>query len=926
MTLTRAQVAIAAIKSIMNANPNVNFGLETFNAESGSSERGGHIAMSVGPLDETRWYNRNGTNVQQTRQQHIIGILDNHPFPGGGGTPLAEVLWEAYAYLGGHLVTQNYGGQGWDGGAEWSQPRADGCAEDPTGNTTSTKCRNYDGRYASPLALACQTAYIIYITDGDPSSDGDTLINNTNLTIQPPSGADIGQALDTSFGSNRLDELAEWMHENDINHGSVSDGHLAGKQNADLYFVGFGSGVGGTTRQLLVDAATKGGGDYFDANDTTSLTQSMQSALLSIQIGTSSFSAPALTVNAFNKLYNRDDIYFALFEPSTTVAWDGNIKKFSLCTAVQADGGSGPCEYGDVVDGSGNPVVGTDFRIIDNADSGWGSSNDGGNVLEGGIGAKLLALAPASRRLLTYLGAYSGLSTSSPATLLDVENTGTIFDAIDPAASGDPTILGLTAGASTTDVSTLIDWMNGVDAYDNYDNDGSTTDNRWIMGDPLHSPPISITYGKESDDDDKPVSKLLTSTNNGTIHMFNEYTGNEEWAFIPNEMLPFQYLLSQDDKGNHIYGVDSKLTIHVVDNDNDGIIEPADSDKVFLFVAMRRGRGNPSAAPFNNIYAFDITPSSILTSRSSTTGIAPKLIWVIEGGKGDYRRLAQTWSDPQVATIRVSCTGACTTPTRDVLLFAGGNYTGLESNATTPAADEGNAIFMADINDGSRLWWASNDTAKDGDAGDENLADLQLVDMDYPIPSRLALLDTNGDNAIDRFYVGDLGGQVWRFDLTENMTPGTASPNGNTNGFVFADLNCTRATSSPYARDCSANSKYDYRRFFYAPDVAALRDSTYANADYDIVTVSTGDRADPVDKLTGELTTPIQPIENAIYALRDINYSYGELSSPPKPIVEADLHNATADNISSATTTVANAAAGELATKKGWVVWLQESS
>lgn len=933
VTLSRKAAAIAAIKSILNANPNVNFGLEVFNAESGDEERGGHIAMSVGPLTEMRWYNMNGTNTEQTRHQHLEDILDNHPFPGGGGTPLADTLWEAYRYLGGHDVTNRYGKP--NSGGDWSIPRSDGCAEDPTANTNSTKCRAsaFDGRYASPLALACQTAYIIYLSDGAASSkDTGTEITAAKLTAQPPSGVDKGQVL-ASISGNPLDELSEWMHNNDINHGTVADGHLAGKQNADLYFIGFGdeivNGDSGdfTARNLLISAASKGGGSYYDAEDITSLTQAMQSALLSIQTGTSSFSAPALTVNAFNKLYNRDDIYFALFEPSTTVHWDGNIKKFKLCTAVQADNGSGPCEYGDVVDEFGNPIVGDDFRIIDTADSGWGGSNDGGDVLKGGVGAKLQALAPGSRTVYTYLDTtYSGLSSTSLGSLVEIETTGAAYDTFKQTGTGDPTLLGLPAAASDTDVQTLINWINGVDAYDKYNTDGDFTDNRWVMADPLHSPPIAVTYGKQSNDNDLPVIKLLTATNDGAIHMFNENTGNEQWSFIPGEMLPFQYELSQEDKGSHIYGVDNKIAIHIIDDDNDGIIEYGDGDRVYLFASMRRGRGNPTAAPFNNIYAFDITPTSALDTMNAESDITPKLMWVIEGGLGDYRRLAQTWSEPQVATIRVSCTGACTTPTRDVLLFGGGNYTGLESNATTPAADEGNAIFMASVEDGSRLWWASNTTAKDGDDGDQDLADLQLADMDYPIPSNLALLDTNGDSAIDRLYVGDMGGQIWRIDFAENMTPGTVSPNGGTKGYVFADVNCARASTSPYARDCTANSDYDYRRFLYAPDVAALRDTTYVNADYDIVTISSGNRADPVDKLT--ISSNIHPVENAIYAFRDFNYDYGPLASPPKPIVEADLHDATANLVVTGTggsTGTKQQAVAELSDRKGWYIWLQES-
>ena len=925
VTLSRKAAAIAAIKSIINANPNINFGLEVFNAESGSGERGGHIAMSVGPLTETRWYNMNGTNVEQTRKDHLFDILDNHPFPGGGGTPLAETLWEAYRYLGGHPVTNRYGVP--NGGGDWSIPRADGCAEDPTGNTNGVKCRNFDGRYASPLKLSCQTAYVIYLSDGEPSGDDDTLINSTNLTAQPPSGVDQGQAL-ASISGNRLDELSEWMHNNDINHGAAADGHLDGKQNADLYYIGFGQDVinnTGGARDLLQAAATKGGGDYFDANSITEVTQAMQSALLSIQTGTSSFSAPALTVNAFNKLYNRDDIYFALFEPSTTVGWDGNIKNFKLCTKAQSTATPPLCSYGEVVDAAGTPVVGTDYRIVDTASSGWSSSGDGGKVLKGGVGAKLLALAPSSRHLLTYLGSYTGLSSTSLAALEEIETSGNVYNAV-KQGSGDPEILGLPAGASNADVQKLINWMNGVDAYDKWDADGDTTDNRWIMADPLHSPPITVTYGKENDDDDQPVIKILVATNDGTIHMFNENTGNEQWAFTPKELLPYQYDLSQEDKGKHIYGIDNKIKVHVIDVDDDGIIEQSAGDRVYLFASMRRGRDNPTAAPFNNIYALDITPSSVLSTMNAETDITPRLMWVIEGGVGDYRRLAQTWSEPQVATIRVKCTGACTVPTKDVLLFGGGNTPGVENNATTPAADEGNAVFMASIENGSRLWWASNDTALDGSTPTPQAADLVLVDMDYPIPSNLALLDTNGDKAIDRLYVGDLGGQVWRIDFAENMEPGAASPNGSTNGYVFADLNCTRNASSPFTRDCSANAKYEYRRFFYAPDVAMVKDTTYLNADYDIVAIASGNRADPIDKLTSKLATPLHPVKNAIYAIRDVNYTYGPRANPPKPIVMSELHNATADDISSTTQATADTARADLIAKSGWFIWLQEST
>jgi type IV pilus assembly protein PilY1 len=39
--------------------------------------------------------------------------------------------------------------------------------------------------------------------------------------------------------------------------------------------------------------------------------------------------------------------------------------------------------------------------------------------------------------------------------------------------------------------------------------------------------------------------------------------------------------------------------------------------------------------------------------------------------------------------------------------------------------------------------------------------------MIYSIPSDIACIDTKGDNFIDRFYVGDMGGRIWRFDIKD---------------------------------------------------------------------------------------------------------------------------------------------------------------
>ncbi len=39
--------------------------------------------------------------------------------------------------------------------------------------------------------------------------------------------------------------------------------------------------------------------------------------------------------------------------------------------------------------------------------------------------------------------------------------------------------------------------------------------------------------------------------------------------------------------------------------------------------------------------------------------------------------------------------------------------------------------------------------------------------MKYSIPSDISRVDTNGDGYVDRLYVGDTGGLMWRFDIKD---------------------------------------------------------------------------------------------------------------------------------------------------------------
>ncbi len=76
-------------------------------------------------------------------------------------------------------------------------------------------------------------------------------------------------------------------------------------------------------------------------------------------------------------------------------------------------------------------------------------------------------------------------------------------------------------------------------------------------------------------------------TNDGGIHMFNAETGVEEWLFMPQELLANQMELMNNSSGKHLYGIDGHITHWIYDDDDDGIIEYADGDRVWIFFGMR---------------------------------------------------------------------------------------------------------------------------------------------------------------------------------------------------------------------------------------------------------------------------------------------------------------------------------------------------
>jgi type IV pilus assembly protein PilY1 len=590
----------------------------------------------------------------------------------------------------------------------------------------------------------------------------------------------------------------------------------AGKQNVRSYFIGLGSDfVDSNTNQLnaafgyLDTAATRGGGKAFQANDLNDLTTVLDKITNEITKDAASFAAPTVGVNAFNRTRNLDELYVSMFQPSATYHWPGNIKKYKLYNGAL---------YGkDSAQPNANPVVLSATPAVNPAtglfrDSSmelWSATLDGSNVQEGGAAAKLPD--PATRLLYTYLDA-----NKQPSAPVNVTGAGYLIDAANASVSDALLGTGVTGGPSRTQ---LIDWLHGIDVQDE-DGDNDVTDARKkVMGDPLHAQPAVVVYGGTALANNANDAVLYTVTNDGFLHAFDVVDGHELWAFIPEEMLGDQVGLYNDDNvTTRHYGLDGDVRVEKFDINSNGVVDG--SDRVLIYFGMGRGG--------NQYYALDVTNKT-----------QPKFAWSI--GSSVLTGVGQTWSPPVMAHVHIA-NPASTQNSQRLVLIMGGGYDPSEdgTDITGPyrvADTVGNHIYMVDALSGNLLWSA-------GPSG----ASLNLTRMDHSFPAGMTVIDLDGDGYADRMYAGDMGGQVWRFDINNGQ---------NTAGLVAGGV-----MASLGAHDDNPQLTANARRFYSPPDVALV--ASRGGQRFLNIAIGSGYRGHPLN--TG--------IQDRFYGLRDYNVSH----------------------------------------------------
>ncbi len=840
--ISRFQAVKEAMESIVTASSDINIGLMGFNGWGG-----------VGGING-RSPNYDGGQVLYamedigTARQPFIDLILEPGFVTNSWTPLSETYYEAIHYFGGK-----------------APPFGTLATANPRSVNASLQA---DSTYLSPITGECQANHIVFLTDGDPTRDtlsaaqltGLSGFTDTTCASTVETTVEGDQAI---IESNCLDRLSGWAFNNDVAE-EAGDAHR-NKQKIITNTIGFGDGLSQFAVAMLERTASNGGGAYYTAQNPNELTSKFNEIISGVMDKNTSFASPAVSVNAFNRSTHLNDLYFTLFKPATGSHWPGNLKKYKLKFELDADTGE---KTPFIADANDRRAVDDSKGFFDeNATSYWSDLVDGNSVIEGGAANEFQELAPSPRNVYTFSGTYNpstngvfvpAANAALTAAVNRVESTNT--EIADDVAMLD--ITGLADKiAGIPRRTTLLDWAAGFDVF-NDSGDAGVADMRPGMGSPLHSQPVLVEYGTAI------ASKLVVfvATNDGYLHAFNTDDvdgGKELFSFIPQELLGNLNVLMDNNTSDKIYGLDGDVVVWINDENKDGMIN--DSDRVYLYVGMRRGG--------NNIYSVDVTNPD-----------APALRWVIKGGEGDYAELGQTWSAVNVGKIKDGTTE------KTVLIFGGGYDTNQDNVSITTEDTVGRAVFIADADTGARLWSA-------GPAG--SAATNEIAEMKYSIPARVTVLDISGDGLIDRLYAADMGGQIFRFDVNNNNETALAS---SIDGGRIAKV----------SGDGVANA----RRFYYPPDVALIAER--GKSAYLALGITSGYRAHPLNT----------DIHDRIYLIKDYHIydtpdPFVTLTEAPEDLYDATLNLAGGDAANQAEKDTALSA---LANTKGWYINLDDQT
>lgn len=398
---------------------------------------------------------------------------------------------------------------------------------------------------------------------------------------------------------------------------------------------------------------------------------------------------------------------------------------------------------------------------------------------------------------------------------------------------GDATGTIVASGTASAQRTSLIRWVRGEDNLQDENSNSSLTDIRAsVHGDVLHSRPAVVNYNRFGGDNDV---YIFYGANDGIFHAIKGgkatdpsdttglLPGQEAWGFIAQEHFGQLNRLRTNtpvigSSAKKPYFFDGSVSVYTRDVNGDKKLVAADGDRVIIYLTARRGG--------RLLYALDVS-----------NPLDPKFMWKIDNTTPGFSELGQTWSVPAVVAE-----GLRGYP-NPVLVMSGGydpavedvdpaTITAFTATSITTASGTtnrtmGRALYVIDALTGQLIWRAvrSGDTSSNA-AG---AAQTTVPGLDYAIPSDVTVIKNESTGVINRAYVGDTGGQVWRIDFKSD----------NPSDPSVQNLRGTTVTRLASIADHSSLPG-GLRKFLHAPDVVG-------QDGFDAVLIGSGDREHPFD-------------------------------------------------------------------------------
>lgn len=761
------------------------------------------------------------SNVRRVRHE----ILDElrAMVPSTGGTPLGDAYQETMRYMMGTNVSHRNTG-------------ADGRVLTAATNTLTVGTAR---QFQTPIDATNQCAAhgVLVMASGESPNMSNVLLHTgglvTNTTVVPVCDktpyethfTETGTPSGDTQGWSCMFSTAKWGTKETHNQRRA----LVTTSTVLFENASVDAWIGANLQQLASD----GKGKAYQASNRAALVEAIKKAAEELFNQQGTITAPGVAVNQLNRLNNLDQLYYAIFEPLKGVRWEGNVKRYRLNLTENADVPGSEVGLYDYV---GQPALDAQGYFSPEARSWWlpeGDTADGNTVNRGG--ALRHQPAPASRKLFASVD-------------------GNVVPIIDDSNVLNSAVVAKVAALnniSEAQASNLLRWFQGYGMGESLPDivETSLVAREAHMGGVLHSRPILVNYGiadsnsdgvvNDSDltaaltDPDKQLNTIYFSTLDGVLHGIEASTGREELAFIPEEMLSKLNILFSDrtrtapDDLNPEFGLDSTWSVYR--KETAGNVE-----KVYLYGGMRMGG--------SSYIALDVTDKT-----------SPRVLFQIDRSTAGFSDLGQTWSQPVISNLRV---GGVVKP---VLVFAGG-YDAARyevGGPSYPATGRGNRIFIVDAESGNLLQSISH------------------PEMNDSIPAQPKVVDINGDGLPDHIYVGDLGGKIFRVDISHS---------GNS-AIVRTKLFATLDEGTPD------------RRFYEPPTVALFTDAN--DQLFAAVGLGSGNRSHPL----------VTDTDDRFYGLFD------------KDVTRPDVLTASADSLQPLLTndSLANAAAPTVdTTKSGW--------